>query len=47
MHMCSKSPELKVGPKTDPFTSLSMESHNPERESSNPEHKSSSSEYES
>ena len=47
MHMCSKSPELKVGPKPDPFTSLNMESHNPERESSNPEHKSSSSEYES
>ncbi len=52
MHMCSKSPELKVGPKTDPFTSLSMESHNPERESSsmqshNPERESSSSEYES
>jgi len=47
MHMGSKSPELKVGPKPDPFTSLNMESHNPERESSNPEHKSSSSEYES
>ena len=54
MHMGSKSPELKVGPKTDPLdtTISSMQSHNPEREPSsmqshNPERESSSSEYES